>query len=40
MEKVPTIEPRAEFFVTGNEYFRDSLNLKFIPRLSRWGGGY
>jgi len=24
-------ERAADFFVTGNEYMRDSLNLKFIP---------
>ena len=24
-------EPRADFFVTGNEYVRDGLDLKFIP---------
>lgn len=37
------IESGADFFVTGNEYVRDSLNLKFIPleRLNRsaYGGG-
>ena len=27
-------EPRADFFVTGNEYMRDGLNLKFIPRAN------
>lgn len=36
-------ERAADFFVTGNEYIRDSLNLKFIPcRLadrSAYGGG-
>ena len=25
-------EPRADFFVTGNEYMLDNLDLRFIPR--------
>ena len=29
---VPVDESRADFFVTGNEYMRDSLDLRFIPR--------
>ncbi len=36
-------ERAADFFVTGNEYMRDSLNLKFIPcgRADKiaYGGG-
>ncbi len=36
-------ESRADFFVTGNEYMRDNLDLKFIPRAflcnnDNWGG--
>ena len=38
-------EPRADFFVTGNEYMRDSLDLRFIPHVSscnndNWGGEF
>ena len=29
---VPVEESRADFFVTGDEYMRDSLDLRFIPR--------
>lgn len=35
-------EHGADFFVTGNEYMRDALDLKFIPREhpdTRCGGG-
>ena len=28
------IQSRADFFVTGDEYMRDSLDLKFIPRAN------
>ena len=27
-------QPRADFFVTGDEYMRDSLDLQFIPRAT------
>ena len=29
---IPVEEPRADFFVTGNEYLLKNLDLKFIPR--------
>ena len=40
---IPVEESRADFFVTGNEYIRDSLDLKFIPHANlckddNWGG--
>ena len=35
MEKtIPIEKPDADFFVTGNEYVRDGLDLKFFPRLN------
>lgn len=45
MEKlIPDEKPVTDFFVTGNEYMRDSLNLKYIPRANLCdndnGGGY
>ena len=45
MEKlIPNEKLVADFFVTGDEYMRDSLNLKFIPLANLYdndnGGGY
>lgn len=35
MEKLILNEkPVADFFVTGNEYMRDNLNLRYIPRAN------
>lgn len=31
---IPVEKSRADFFVTGNEYIRDNLDLKFIPRVN------
>ena len=40
---VPVDEPRADFFVTGNECMRDGLDLRFIPHATLYnndvGGG-
>ena len=33
-ELIPVDESRADFFVTGNEYMRDGLDLRFIPRAN------
>lgn len=33
-ELVQVDDSRADFFVTGDEYMRDSLNLQFIPRAT------
>ena len=36
---VPVDESRADFFVTGDEYMRDSLDLRFIPRATLYNNG-
>ena len=36
---VPVDESRADFFVTGDEYMRDSLDLRFIPRATLCNNG-
>ena len=40
---IPVDISRADFFVTGDEYMRDSLDLRFIPRATLYnndiGGG-
>jgi hypothetical protein len=33
---IPVETSRADFFVTGNEYVRDGLDLKYIPRASSY----
>ena len=32
-------ESRADFFVTGDEYMRDGLDLRFIPRATLCNNG-
>ena len=38
-DSVPVDESRADFFVTGDEYMRDSLDLRFIPRATLYNNG-
>lgn len=38
-ELIPVGESRADFFVTGNEYMRDSLDLRYIPRATLYNNG-
>lgn len=40
---IPVENTHTDFFITGNGYMRESLNLKFIPRVNfcnndNWGG--
>ena len=38
-DSVHVDETRADFFVTGGEYMRDSLDLRFIPRAILYNNG-